>query len=198
MIDSITGIVQSTKTQQVIISLGPVALAFAVPHITTAQKNQSLTLYTYLHWSQENGPSLFGFFTELERTVFELFISCSGVGPRLGLAAIADLGAESLLLAINTKNEHALSGISGIGKKKAAQIIMSLQDKVTKLLESGITLTTNAQDKNWLTLMEALKSLNYSRTEITQAVDHVKNREHASAPSFDQMMKFALLFLSKK
>lgn len=200
MVRTLIGTVQAVTDQDIILSLGAISFSIQVPNPEQFHKGTSAELQTYVHWNQEQGPSLFGFVSDLERSVFILFISCSGVGPKLGLAALSHLGAEQVLCALQTGNEKALSQVSGIGTKKAEQIIAHLKHKAQKLqvpmaAQSGAVLLT----EQWNDVQQALGSLHYTRTEVMHAMQHI--RQHAQSEkqtSFDYLMRQALSFLAKK
>ncbi|TET34502.1 hypothetical protein E3J61_02785 [Candidatus Dependentiae bacterium] len=198
MIYALTGLVQSSRKQAITLLADPIALDGVVPDETLFKVGQKQTVYLYLHWNQEQGPSLYGFQKELDKTVFLLIISCSGLGPRIGLAVLAGLGAQIFLEAVYAGNEKLLSKVNGIGAKKAEQMIVHLKHKVNKLLQSGISLEGSGDHAHWNTVMEALSALSYSRTEITQAVNFVRNNNSGSGVEFDQIMRQALSFLSKQ
>ncbi len=198
MIYALTGLVQSSRKQAITLLADPIALDVVVPDETLFKVGQKQTVYLYLHWNQEQGPSLYGFQKELDKTVFLLIISCSGLGPRIGLAVLAGLGAQSFLEAVYAGNEKLLSKVNGIGAKKAEQMIVHLKHKVNKLLQSGVSFEGSGDHAHWNTVMEALSALSYSRTEITQAVNYVRNNTAGSGVEFDQIMRQALSFLSKQ
>lgn len=197
MIYTLTGVVQSTKKQSITLFADPVALDIAVPNETLFPVGKKQTVYLYLHWNQEQGPSLYGFQRELDKTVFLMIISCSGLGPRLGLSVLGDLGTESVIEAVHTGNDKLLSKVSGVGAKKSEQMIVQLRDKINQLVHSGISLEGSGEYTQWHTVMEALSALNYSRSEVTQAVNFVRKNVQGSI-GFDQMMRQALSFLSKQ
>ncbi len=198
MLASLSGTVQSLSTQLVVIDVGGIGFAVVVARETAFTLDQKIQLYTHLHWNQEQGPSLFGFITEAERTVFLLLISCSGVGPKLALAVLADLGVSPFIEAVQSGNEGALSSVSGIGEKKAEQIIVHLKHKVAKLMVTGASFEGAKVDERWHEVAQVLQTLNYSRTEISGAMSYVREACKGKQESFDQMMRHALSFLSKK
>ena len=197
MIHTLTGTILSHKKQTICLSIGPIGVECLVPNESAFPVSSQKTIYTYLHWNQEQGPSLFGFATEQDKMIFLLAISCSGVGPRLGLAILSDLGAEGFIDAVQTGNEKLLSQVSGIGVKKAEQIIVHLKHKVQQLVDSGITPLSKEQ-AHFQTVSQALHALNYSRGEISKALEFVRNKKSDSSNSFDQLMRQALSYLSKQ
>lgn len=198
MIDRLNGMVKATKEHTVVLETGPISFAVSVPATVGIAIGAPLTLFTYLHWSAEQGPSLFGFQTEFDRTVFLLVTDCSGVGPRLGLAILAHLGAAGFVQAIKSGNDKMLSQVSGIGAKKAEQILVFAKHKIDSLLKDAACIgMENAEMLNDLT--QALTSLNYSRPEIAHALKHVSaitSSENATY-TFDQLLRQALSFLAK-
>jgi Holliday junction DNA helicase RuvA len=193
MIGTICGTIKTVENQKIVIEIGPIGLECMVPTSLSFQPGSIVSLYTYLHWNQEQGPTLFGFSTPLEKTAFLLAISCSGIGPKVGLAILADLGAHSFLQAVQTHDEQLLSQVNGIGEKKAEQIIVQLKHKVANL-----TFATETQENvSWQTVAQALEALAYSKAEIARAMYHLKNNSNVQNATFDQLIRQALSFLAK-
>lgn len=173
------------------------AVQVAQPHLFNQETEK--IIYTYLHWNQEQGPSLFGFLSELEKNVFLLIISCSGIGPKIALAALAELSPSQFLQAIQESNTKALSSVSGIGTKKAEQIILHLKDKVSKLLQTQMIVDGDSQVlTEWNNISQVLQSLNYSKGEIEAALRHVGKESAGKHLQFEELLRKALSFLSKK
>jgi Holliday junction DNA helicase RuvA len=79
---------------------------------------------------REDSLTLYGFASTLERDVFTTAQSVSGVGPRLALALVSTLGAEELIRAVNSEDVAALTRVSGIGRKGAQKLVISLSGKL--------------------------------------------------------------------
>lgn len=197
MISSISGKIVGRASQQITLQSGAFGFDLLVPDEQVFAVGQEVALATYMHWSAENGPSWFGFSRLLEKQAFLLIISCSGIGPKIGLALLADLGAERFFQAVQMHDDKALSKVSGIGAKKAEQIIFQLKDKIDKLIMAGIDLGDISAAKDWHTVTQALESLNYSRPEIARVMAHLKTEGATATTNFDQLMRKALAFLSK-
>ena len=198
MIHSISGTVKEVNEQALVVDIGSLGLFLSVPTGIKFHQGQKVCLATYMHWNQEQGPSLFGFEHELERTVFTLVIGCSGIGPKIGLAVLAHLGAQGFLEVVSCGDERALSKVNGIGPKKAEQIIVSLKHKVSQLISSGQGCYDDSKAKAWQEVSQALESLNYTRTEISQAMQFLTAHHAGADLPFDQMLRQALGFLSKR
>jgi Holliday junction DNA helicase RuvA len=197
MIYALCGVVQSKKKQAIALAIGPVVVDIAVADESCFAIDQTYKIFTYLHWNQEQGPALFGFQEERDRAIFLLVISCSGIGPRLGLAILADLGSWQFIQAVHKGDERILSKVNGIGIKKAEQIMMHLKHKISEFLVSGMNEVVESHI-DWHTISDALRALNYSRGEISAAIAFVRDKNQGDAPSFDQILRQALSFLSKQ
>jgi len=198
MVDYFVGMVTEVADQEVVVDLGMVGVTLQVPCGQLFEKEKKLKIYSHMHWNTENGPSLFGFLTPNDRLIFRIVIGCSGIGPKIALAILADLGAQNFLTAITTGDDALLSKVNGIGKKKAEQIIVQLKHKVAQVVESGTVADMTQNITHWTDLLQALQSLNYSRVEINRAMDYLKRNIASKETSFDYLLRQALSYLSKQ
>lgn len=197
MIRMINGTIEAITDVDATLNIGPLSFSVLTPRPQQFHVGQEIGLHAYLHWNQEQGPSLFGFTSELERAVFLLIISCSGLGPKIGLAVLAAMEPEQFVHAIQTNNEKTLSSVSGIGAKKAEQMIAHLRHKVGKLAKIAPATTSSALS-HWDDVTQALTSLNYTRTEIANTMRYLGETHGSAQLPFDQLMRHALSFLAKK
>lgn len=198
MIDRISGTVQSVYEASISINIGSISFQLQVANPLAFKVNQKISLLVHMHWNQEQGPSLFGFETELEKQIFLLVIGCAGIGPKIGLAVLRDLGPDQFIEAVHMNEEKVLSKVGGLGSKKVEQMVVQLRRKIEKLIKSGVELKGATRFADWQKVSEALSSLNYSRAEIAQAM-HFLSEQHASpASTFDVLIRQALSFLAKK
>ena len=196
MIWSVHGVVAHVLEQSVVMNVGPMCLEIVVSNPARYIVQEKAEICTYMHWNTEQGPSLYGFENQLQKEVFLIVISCSGVGPKIGMAVLADLGPEGFISAVGQSDEKQLSTVSGIGIKKAEQIIVQAKHKVQKLLDSGIAVNSG-QTTQLQEVFQVLLSLNYSRAEVQQAMEHIKVTQHTQKP-LDQLLRMALSHLSKQ
>ena len=197
MIEYVSGVVKSLDKGLLILEVGPFGLSLQVPTSIDLEVGKEAVVHMQLHWNQENGPSLYGFSASLEKKVFMLIISCSGMGPKVALAVLSDLGVEPFFEAIQTGDDKALSTVNGIGTKKAEQIAVQLKHKVAKLISSGVELK-GATAIKWHEITQVLESLNYTRGEISAAMQYLSSEHVDKKIPFDGLIRHALSFLSKK
>ncbi len=199
MIATISGIITFIHDQHIVIEQSGIGFETFVATAHAYNLQQQVTLQTYLHWNQENGPTLYGFNNQMEKTVFLLIISCSGIGPKIGLAVLHHLDPATFLQAIVEENIKVLSSISGIGAKKAEQISVALKHKVAKLLKDQPDLTSsNASLSNWKDLTDTLTSLGYSSSEIKSATNFLKESNLDATTPLSTILRKTLAFLANK
>ncbi len=142
-------------------------------------------VHTYV---REDQFQLFGFLSEQERGLFRLFLSVSGVGPRLALAVLSGLPAGRVVQAIRQGDLAALRGIPGVGNKTAERILVELRDKVGRL--EGVEPLTPAGEADEATV-SALVNLGYSRSQAEKAVS-VALEQFEAAPPIEDLIREAL------
>jgi len=82
---------------------------------------------------REDSLTLYGFIESYERELFGRLLGASGVGPKVALAMLSTYSARRLAKALVEKDVHALTQVSGVGKKTAERIILELAGKVEDL-----------------------------------------------------------------
>lgn len=194
MLEHITGRIIYIQKNELTVSIGNIGMSVSVPNSQQYVIESQVTLYTYLHWHQEQGPSIFGFDTIIEKKFFLTLLNCSGIGPKIALAAIGTLGIQPLVNAIATQNIQLIAQVPGIGLKKAESLSVMLKDKARDFLE--VHKLTNTSSNNWLEVHQALVSLGYSTQEINYAISALPKNQSQDL-SFDQQLRQALQALSR-
>ncbi|MEK7552880.1 MAG: Holliday junction branch migration protein RuvA [Patescibacteria group bacterium] len=131
---------------------------------------QTIRLQTYLA-VREDALELFGFETSTEASWFTLLLTVPGIGPKSALAILSLASPEILHQAIATEDTSYLTRVSGIGKKSAEKIILTLKDKLgdSGLGDSGSE-TNQTKLASEVEALEALKALGYSAAEARDAL----------------------------
>jgi len=199
MLAYLRGTIVSSYDSMLTIDVSGVGYAVSVARAEYFEKGAQATVCTYMHWIQDQGPSLYGFSTEIEREIFLLIISCSGMGPKIGLAVLSQLSPLQFLQVIQEGNQAGLSSVNGIGPKKAEQMIVQLRHKVGKLIAKGVDIPQeNKSLELWKNLSDVLQSLNYSRQEVESALMHTRSQVAGSDYIFDELLRHSLSFLAKR
>jgi Holliday junction DNA helicase RuvA len=198
MIGVIEGHIMTVSEQAVVLQAHGVGFELAVLQSSGYVVEQTMRLFVHMHWNQDQGPSLYGFQAERERDIFRLLISCSGLGPKMGMSVLQTLTPESVIQSIQSSDARTLSQVNGIGAKKAEQFILYLKPKVDALLASGaISHDDIAGAQHIHDLRDVLHSLGYTKSEISMVSTHLAKQEQMQEVSFDYLMRKALQFLSQ-
>lgn len=75
-----------------------------------------VTLYTHLN-VREDALDLYGFYTQAERTAFQMLIGVSGVGPKSALAVLSDMTPDQLSLAVASGDAKSLRNARASGRR---------------------------------------------------------------------------------
>ncbi len=76
--------------------------------------SEQIKIYTHLQ-VREDSHSIFGFFDELERSVFRLLISVSGIGANTARTMLSSMPPNRVIESIQSDNVVAIQSIKGIG-----------------------------------------------------------------------------------
>lgn len=138
MFEYIRGVLQYKGTDYCVVDVNGVGFKIFTSHITASgigQAGETVTLFTYMN-VKEDDISLFGFASREELSVFNMLISVSGVGPKMGIALLAAMSPSEFSLAVATGDYKAISKSKGIGPKLAQRIVLELKDKINKDIKS--------------------------------------------------------------
>ena len=134
MITQITGKLVEKHPTHVIIDCNGLGYMVHISLHTFGQlgDEESIKLYTHLQ-VKEDSHTLFGFFQPIERTVFRLLISISGIGASIARTMLSSMSPQEIQHAILSENLAAIKGVKGIGLKTAQRVLIELKDKVQKI-----------------------------------------------------------------
>ena len=198
MIAYLKGFLKTSQLNSLIIEVSGVGFQVQVPDEKFFDVGKEVELFISFVWNQDSGPSLYGFKTSSEKSIFDLVISCSGCGPKIGLSVLSSMAPTVFLSAIACADVKLLSKINGIGSKKAESIILQLKDKISKF-ELYEPASANAhQFEKIKDVNQALESLGYSRFEINSAIGQIKDSLDINVAKFDEILRKSLSYLSKK
>lgn len=82
---------------------------------------------------REDAYQLWGFSTRVERELFLLLITVSGIGAGIARMILSAMTPAELCNVISDGNDKLLKQVKGIGPKAAQRIIVDLRDKISTL-----------------------------------------------------------------
>lgn len=182
MIAHLKGVLFKKTTQSIIINVGGVGYEVSVPLSTfysLPETDESVSLQIHTH-VKDDSLTLFGFNTSLEKALFLMLVSVSGIGPKLSVNILSGMGPQDLLEAIAQGDAIRLQAIPGIGKKTAERIALELKDRASKTLgEMDISPTPVSLGKDRVIIEDALSALlnlGYSPKSAKMAIERAKSR----------------------
>ncbi|NNK39249.1 MAG: Holliday junction branch migration protein RuvA [Winogradskyella sp.] len=132
---------------------------------------ENLKLYTHLQ-VREDSHTLYGFSTKVERELFRLLISVSGIGASIARAMLSSLDPDQIKEGIASGNVALIQSIKGIGAKTAQRVIIDLKDKVLKIYgieELSVSQSNTHKDE----ALSALEVLGFNKKQAEKAIDRI-------------------------
>lgn len=130
---------------------------------------EHLKLYTYLQ-VKEDGHTLYGFSTRIEREIFKLLISVSGIGASIARTMLSSLTPDQIKEGIATADVALIQSIKGIGAKTAQRVILDLKDKVLKVYGMD-KVSVDQNNTNKTEALSALEVLGFNKKQSEKVLD---------------------------
>ena len=138
------------------------------PTLQDLDGKQFVEVWVHTH-VREDQITLFGFSTELERSMFLSLLKVNGVGPKSALNILGGAPTAQIVQWIEDANAGALSKLPKIGKKTAEQIILSLQGKLVRSNDTGGATRFVARPQ----IVSALVNLGFRLVDVEKVVDQM-------------------------
>jgi holliday junction DNA helicase RuvA len=169
VIATLTGLLAERSGETLVVQTdGGVGYALTVPVGVASRlpgRGTRVTLFTELV-VKEDGWSLYGFDSAMERQVFRQLLTASGFGPKLALSLLSALGPERTVRSILSRDLTTLSSVSGIGRKKAERLVLELQDRFGDIVVDRPAARLPGSEE----AVRALMNLGYGVTAADDAV----------------------------
>ena len=119
---------------------------------------------------KEDSHTLYDFHNKLERQIFRLLISVSGVGASTARVILSSMLPEEIRDAIVSENTALITSVKGIGAKTAQRIILDLKDKMLKAFDN-IEITLKSGNRNREEALSALEVLGFPMKAVHKMID---------------------------
>jgi len=172
----------------------PMTTFYHLPELGT-----EVVLHTHFAVS-ENAQQLYGFAQKRERQLFRTLIKVNGVGPKMAVAILSGMEADTIARCVMEDNSAALVKVPGVGKKTAERLIIELRDKLkdweVDILPLGeLEAASNAAEQEAVNDMlaeaeSALIALGYKPAEATRAVASVA--KNTDVTRSEELIRMAL------
>lgn len=138
MIEFIRGTIDDLIPTKAVLEAGGVgyALNISLNTYSAIQNKKEAKLYVF-EVIREDAYTLFGFASRIERDLFELLLSVSGVGGQTARMILSAFTPADLANIVQTEDVRSLKSVKGIGPKAAQRIIVDLKDKMNGFIGTG-------------------------------------------------------------
>lgn len=196
MIAFLEGKIFQVEPTFLILAVGGVGYTMRISLNTYSQlkeKKDNCLIHTYLYYNQTDGPSLFGFATTEERSLFLHLISVNGIGPSIALVALSSVQPGQLQESIIREDVRSIQALKGIGPKTAQRLILELKDKLRK--ESGNQIVVGQEmdpgKKTFEDALSALTTLGLPRPTAEKILDSILKGAEKSYTT-EELIRLAL------
>lgn len=132
---------------------------------------EAVFLYTYLS-VKEDSHTLFGFISKIEREIFKLLISVSGVGPSIARTMLSSMTTDEIQHAIASSDVDVIQSVKGIGAKTAQRVLIDLKDKIIKTYGiDEVSMSVSNTNKN--EALTALEVLGFNKKLSEKVIDKI-------------------------
>ena len=187
MIASLSGTLKSISKSEIVLEVNSVGYLLNVSSKVISSLGDigsKLSMFTDLQ-VKDDKIIMYGFFNQIDQTIFRLLQSVQGVGPKAALSILSALTVEELILAISSGDKAMISRAEGVGSKVAGRIATELLEKVSDFnlinIDQNINVVKGSKENSNLgntqvveDAISALVNLGYNRSEVFSIVMKIK------------------------
>lgn len=173
MITHIQGKLVEKNPTDVVIDCNGVGYMLNISLHTYSQipDSEHLKLFTHLQ-VKEDSHTLYGFSSLVEREIFRLLISVSGIGASIARTMLSSLNPKQVIEGIASNDIALIQSIKGIGAKTAQRVIIDLKDKVLKIYDID-EVSVSKGNTNKDEALSALEVLGFVRKQAERVVEKI-------------------------
>jgi len=193
MIGYLRGKIITSKPTRILLDVNGVGYLINIS-LTTFEKisdKEEVSLYIYTS-VREDAITLYGFFSENEKEMFEHLISVNGVGPKLAISILSGISTDELKTAIMVSDISRIVAVPGIGKKTAERLVLELKNKIDSVAAEGLAVVPLSIKNE---AVAALTTLGYNSKIAENAVRNVLAIEPEA--SLEEVIKRSLSQLNR-
>lgn len=193
MYDYISGPVAELAPAYAVIDAGGVGYYLHISLQTYSEIEHAEQTKLYVHYIVRDDAQLFyGFATKVERELFRLLLSVSGVGGNTARMILSTYSPHELQGIIAAGNAVLLKNVKGLGLKTAQKIIVELSGKLTGL-DTADTGIAAAEGSVCEEALAALVMLGFQKAAAEKVIRTVARENPAAA--VEEMVRRALKLL---
>jgi len=151
-------------------------------------EDENVFIYTHLQ-VKEDSHTLYGFISKIEREIFRLLISVSGVGPSIARTMLSSMTTNEIQHAIASENVSVIQSVKGIGVKTAQRVVVDLKDKISKTFAiDDVSMFESNTNKDEALI--ALEVLGFAKKQVEKVIDKILLEDQSQ--SVEELIKKAL------
>ena len=196
MYDYVKGRLEELNPAQAVVEAGGfgyrILISLQTYSALESKVGSDVKVYLY-HYLREDDEGFFGFSTKDERSLFELLISVSGIGPSTARMVLSSMTSDELSAAIVAEDINKIKSIKCIGLKSAQRLVLELKDKIVKGGGKDTSFIGVSGNPNREEAATALVLLGFPKAAVEKTLDKlVKDNKDAS---LEDLIKQALKML---
>jgi len=197
----ITGKLAHKTASEVIVDVGGLGYQVYIPLSTfygLPETGDHVSFHVHTH-VKEDAIQLFGFQSREEKSIFQLMIQVSGIGPKLAINVLSGISGSELAKAVSSGDLARLVTIPGIGKKTAERMVLELKEKFSKMIKEEMAGPTRVEIPGDVLMddaLSALENLGYKQPIAKKALEQVRASLDGDF-TIEELLKHALKFLAK-
>ena len=190
MITHLKGKLIEKNPTNIVVDCNGVGYSVNISLHTFSQLPSGENVKLFIHLQvREDSHTLFGFSSKVEREVFRLLISVSGIGASIARTMLSTLSPEQVMEAITQNNIAVIQSVKGIGAKTAQRVVLDLKDKIIKIYGlDEVSLVSSNTNRN--EALSALETLGFARKQTEKICDDIVNKNPNA--SLETIIKLAL------
>ena len=174
MYDYIKGRLEELNPAQAVVEAGGfgyrILISLQTYSALESRVGSEVKVFLY-HYLREDDEGFFGFSTKDERSLFELLISVSGIGPSTARMVLSSMTSDELSAAIVAEDINKIKSIKGIGLKSAQRLVLELKDKIVKGGGKDTTFIGAQGNPNREEAATALVLLGFPKSAVEKVLD---------------------------
>ena len=175
MIGYLSGKIISSKPTRITLDVNGVGYVVNISINTFEKISNKESVNLFIHTNvKEDSISLFGFYTESEKEMFESLICVNGIGPKLAISILSGILVDELRHAIMAGDISRIVSIPGIGRKTAERLVLELKSKIASISseeETKIPISIKNE------AIAALTTLGYNLKQAEKSVRDILNAD---------------------
>ena len=195
MIVTINGILKLKQPDYVIVNINGLGYECYISnntYVSLPDINREVDLLIYHHIS-ENNQQLFAFSDRVERDLFKLLISVSGIGPKTAITLLSAVSPDEFKRRLIASEVEMLTSLPGIGPKTARRIIVELKDKFVTISKNDLPKEESIIEPEISDACDALIALGFQMQDIKNVIINIKKKD--GIMSTEEIIKKALVKL---